>query len=234
MSDCAFRTLLLDIEGTVAPIRFVTDVLFPYARKYLAAFLDARWSEPSIRDVLRQVSLDAGGIEFSRESIVAHLLSLMDRDAKATGLKALQGMVWEQGYAEGTLRSTLFADVAPALRALHARGVDLRIYSSGSIAAQKLFFAHTADGDLTPLLSGYYDTTTGAKQEAESYRRIAERIGRPAGDVLFVSDVAAELLAAREAGMQTRLAVRPGNRPTPENCFARIESLDEILQNPPA
>lgn len=230
MSRRAFETLLLDIEGTVAPIRFVTDVLFPYARQRLATFLDAHWAEPRVGKVRRQIAADAGGTEFSRESMTAHLLSLMDRDVKATGLKALQGMIWERGYADGTLRSTLFADVAPGLRALRARCVELHIYSSGSIAAQKLFFSHTTDGDLTPLLSGYYDTTTGPKQDADSYRRIAEAVGRPAGEVLFVSDVAAELFAAREAGMQTRLAVRPGNRPEDEAGFERIESLGEIVE----
>ncbi len=228
MSDRAFQTLLLDIEGTVAPIRFVTDVLYPYARQRLAAFLDSRWDDPGVCDVRRQISADAGEAEFSRESIVPHLLSLMDRDVKATGLKALQGMIWQQGYADGTLRSTLFADVAPALRSLHAHGVDLRVYSSGSVAAQKLFFAHTTDGDLTPLFTGFYDTSTGPKQAPASYARIADAIGRTARDVLFVSDVAAELTAARDAGMQTRLAVRPGNRLVDDAEFERIESFREL------
>jgi len=224
----SFQTLLLDIEGTIAPVAYVTEVLFPYARRELAAFLAARWDEPAVQEVRQQIASDAGAAEFSREAIVPHLYELIDRDAKATGLKTLQGLIWEKGFADGTLRAKLFLDVAPTLRAMHARGVDLRIYSSGSIAAQKLFLSHTTDGDLTPLVSGYYDTTSGPKQQAESYRRIVADIGRPAGEILFASDVVAELDAAREAGMQTRLALRPGNRPVGDAPHERFESLEEI------
>lgn len=228
MGGAAFRTLLLDIEGTIAPITFVTEVMFPYARREMEAFLAARWDDPEVGAVRGQIARDADVTDFSRQAIVPHLHELMDRDAKATGLKALQGLIWENGFADGTLRAPLFPDVAPTLRSLHARGVDLRIYSSGSIAAQKLFLAHTTDGDLTPLFSGHYDTATGPKQQVESYRRIVADVGCAADVILFASDVVAELDAARAAGMQTRLALRPGNRPVGEAPHERFESLAEI------
>lgn len=228
MRRAVFQTLLLDIEGTIAPVAFVTEVMFPYARREMDAFLAARWDDPAVRGVREQIARDAGVDGFSRQTIVPHLYELMDRDAKATGLKALQGLIWEKGFADGTLRARLFLDVAPTLRSLHAHGIDLRIYSSGSIAAQKLFLAHTTDGDLTPLFSGHYDTTTGPKQQAESYRRIIADVGRAADAILFASDIVAELDAAREAGMQTRLALRPGNRPVGDAPHERFESLAEI------
>jgi enolase-phosphatase E1 len=123
----------------------------------------------------------------------------------------LQGLIWEQGFRDGALRSTLFDDVPAALQAWHAAGIDMRIYSSGSVHAQKLFFAHTEAGDLTPLFSGYYDTTIGSKREAASYTTIAADCQTTAESILFISDVVAELDAAHQAGLQTMLAIRPGN-----------------------
>jgi enolase-phosphatase E1 len=218
------RGIVLDIEGTVAPIAYVTEVLFPFARQHLADFLARRRGDAALREALALVAADAGagsfrewagdaGEEEQRRKLIAHLHNLMDADAKATGLKAVQGLIWEEGYRSGQLRSVLFPDVPAALRAWHARGVQLLIYSSGSVAAQRVFFAHTTDGDLTPLFAGYHDTTTGPKREAASYERITAAMGLPAGEVLFVSDVVAELAAAARAGLRTALAVRPGNAP---------------------
>ena len=137
----------------------------------------------------------------------------MDGDVKATGLKELQGLIWQEGYAAGRLKSHVYPDVPPALRRWAERGLDLRVYSSGSVGAQKVFFAHTEAGDLLGLFRGHYDTTTGPKREAESYRRIAADMKMPPSAVLFLSDVPRELDAAREAGMRTALVVRPGNVP---------------------
>jgi enolase-phosphatase E1 len=227
LSRPAFRVVLLDIEGTITPISFVYDVLFPYARRELAAFLAQRWDEPEVRSARARIATDAGGADFSRESIVPHLLDLMDRDVKATGLKELQGLIWRDGYDRGGLRSILFPDVPPAIRGWREAGIAVCIYSSGSVAAQKVFLAHTEFGDLTPLIRDYFDTTTGAKQEVESYRRIARRLDVDAAGVLFISDVPAELDAAVAAGMAVRLAVRPGNRPIGECAHATIRSLAE-------
>ena len=226
--NAAIGTVLLDIEGTIAPIAFVHKVLFPFARRALAGFLETHWDEPAVREARRQVALDAATAEFDRAALVGHLHELMDRDAKATGLKLLQGLVWERGYASGELRSTLFDDVAPALRRWHAASVGIRIYSSGSVAAQRVFFRHTTDGDLTSLISGWYDTTSGPKRHVGSYRTIAADIGGKADGIVFVSDVPEELDAAAAAGLRTRLAVRPGNAPVGATDHARVESLDEI------
>jgi len=214
------RVILLDIEGTVSPLAFVHEVMFPYARTRLVSHLAAHWNEPAVQAAVEQMASDAGHASFAQWCSAAlqpdafaadEARKLMDADVKATGLKMLQGLIWEQGFRDGALRSTLFDDVPAALQAWHAAGIDLRIYSSGSVHAQKLFFAHTEAGDLTPLFSGYYDTTIGSKREAASYTTIAADCQTTAESILFISDVVAELDAAHQAGLQTMLAIRPGN-----------------------
>lgn len=236
------RVILLDIEGTVSPLAFVHEVMFPYARLRLASFLAARWHTPEVLATARQMARDAGFASFAEwcppsakpEVFAAEeALKLMDADIKATGLKMLQGLIWEQGFRDGALRSTLFDDVPSTLKAWHAAGIDLRIYSSGSVHAQKLFFAHTEVGDLTPLFSAYYDTTLGSKREAESYRRIAADGLTASENILFISDVVPELDAALSAGMDTRLAIRPGNTPPPAHDHGIIHSLADIPFNGP-
>lgn len=230
MIDFAGRGLLLDIEGTTSSIRFVYDVLFPEARERVEAFLERRWSEPSVQAACRQIAADAGWADFDRDRIVAEVHRLMAGDVKATGLKELQGLIWAEGYAEGRLRSHVYPDVPPALAAWRERGLDVRIYSSGSIAAQKTFFAQTEAGDLLPCLRDHYDTTTGPKREVESYRRIASDMGVSADAILFLSDVPAELDAAASAGMQTAVVIRPGNVPVAVDCpHPRITSFAEIV-----
>jgi len=228
------RGILLDVEGTTSSISFVYDVLFPFARRHVGDFLARRAGDPAVRAVAAQLEAQASGGQASGgqasggQASADHLadlcdpavmtrvalaaLQLMDRDAKVTPLKELQGMIWKGGFDSGELVAHVFDDVPPALAHWADSGLDVRIYSSGSIDAQKLFFAHTAAGDLTPHLRGHYDTTTGPKREAASYRAIAADMGLEPQEILFVSDVGAELDAAREAGMATALAVRPGNR----------------------
>lgn len=223
------RGILLDIEGTTSSISFVFDVLFPYARRELARFLEANWNRHDVREALEQVARDAATPALhERAAIEAHLIDLMNRDVKATGLKQLQGLIWAEGYASGELRSHVYDDVPHALRRWSARGCDVRIYSSGSIAAQKVFFANTEFGDLTFALRGHYDTTTGPKAEKSSYDAIAREFEIPAREILFLSDAPAELDAARQAGLLTGLAVRPGNKPTPGCDHPRFESFTSI------
>lgn len=238
------RGVLLDIEGTTSSVRFVYDQMFPFARRRLGAYLAAAWGTPAVEKAAELLARDAGHASFAAWQAAdpgaqgaalaeREALRLMDADAKATGLKELQGLVWEEGFRSGALRAHVYPDVPPALRAWRAAGVDLRIYSSGSVHAQKLFFAHTEAGDLTPLLSGHYDTTTGPKREAESYRRIAADWGLEPARVLFLSDIPAELDAARAAGMHATLVVRPDNAPASPgdalwptvHSFAEIETL---------
>ena len=220
--------ILLDIEGTTTPITFVYEVLFPFARQHAAQFL----RNADVRDLKREYEEDVlrqnNPPPWTRHG-EAYFYWLMDQDRKSTALKAIQGEIWLQGYKRGELHGEVFSDVPPALKRWHAGGIDVRIFSSGSVLAQKLLFESTKDGDLTKFLNGYFDTTTGAKNKPESYRTIATAF--EAGGVLFVSDVTKELDAARTAGMKTLLCVRPGNHPQPANdhkvitTFADIESL---------
>jgi enolase-phosphatase E1 len=226
--DFTGRIILLDIEGTTSSVAHVYGVLFPFARRELGRFLAERWDDAAVRDARLRIEQDAGRAAMPREEFAEFVLSLMDRDLKVTGLKQLQGLIWERGYQTGELRSHVFKDVSDALLRWRNEKIAVYIYSSGSIAAQKLFFAHTESGDLTPYLSGYFDTTSGPKQSSQSYRNILTAVATSAEDVLFVSDVPAELEAASQCGIQVVLADRPGNQPTPGTSFARIASFAQI------
>lgn len=240
--------VLLDIEGTTTPLTFVHDVLFPYARVRVRAYLEDAASDPEIRQIVEDLRRGLPGSGFApppehqplvdrtraangepREAdVVRYVHWLMDRDRKSGSLKALQGRIWEQGYATGALRGEVYPDVPEAFARWTAGGVRIGIYSSGSVLAQKLLFANSTAGDLSRFLSGYFDTAVGAKRESVSYRRIVEALDRAASRVLFVSDVAAELDAAREAGLQTVLAVRPPARPPESSAHVAVASFDEI------
>lgn len=203
------RAIVTDIEGTTSSLSFVKDVLFPYARKHLAAFVAAHGHEPPVRALLDDASREAGG-GLDDAGIVAQLERWIDEDRKVTSLKSLQGLIWEAGYRNGDFKGHIYADAAAQLRAWRDRGIRLYVYSSGSVYAQKLLFGHSEAGDLTPLFSGYYDTHIGGKREAASYRAIVADIGVPAGEILFLSDIVEELDAARTAGMRTIQLVRDG------------------------
>ncbi|MEZ5386370.1 MAG: acireductone synthase [Prosthecobacter sp.] len=225
MIDFGGKLILLDIEGTVSPLAFVHEVMFPYAREHAAAWLGAHWGH----EVIAQLAQDADVTTFSNAlTAEAAVHRLMDADSKVTGLKQLQGLIWEEGFRNGDLRSTLFEDVLPALDHWRENSREIRIYSSGSIHAQKLFFAHTASGDLVSRFCGFYDTTTGSKKDAASYSAITADCGLPANEVLFVSDLVDELNAAETAGMITAHALRPGNKPVPACGHPSIASFDEI------
>jgi len=216
--------VVVDIEGTVGSIRFVKDVLFPYARSRLRPFVLANRAQPDVARQLEAIKSETGIADVDGQ--IAQLERWSDADRKVTPLKALQGMVWAGGYATGELVAHLYNDAIAALKRWTDARLPVYVYSSGSIAAQKLYFAHTRAGDLTAGLAGYFDTTSGPKQDAESYRRIASTIGRPAGDLLFLSDVAAELEAAMTAGFQ---AVQVRREPTAVGLFEpSIVTFDEL------
>jgi enolase-phosphatase E1 len=212
------RGILLDVEGTTSSISFVYDVLFAHAKAQVGEFLAANRADPRVRAAAAGIAATAGlppGDVDAPEAITRIALAaidLMNRDVKSTPLKLLQGMIWRGGYESGELVAHVFDDVPPALAQWSDSGLDVRIYSSGSIEAQRLFFGHTSHGSLLPHLRGHYDTTTGPKREAASYAAIAADMGLEPRRILFVSDVGEELDAARRAGMATALAVRPGNR----------------------
>lgn len=202
------RAIVTDIEGTTSSISFVHDVLFPYARKHLPVFIEASCNQPEVQHWLHEAAREAGLVDPGRLQVVELLLHWIDEDRKSTALKALQGMIWEAGYVSGAYRAHVYPEVAAKLRSWHARGLRLYVYSSGSVAAQRLFFHYSEAGDLSPLFDGYFDTQTGAKRDSESYRRIGEAIGVAPGRILFLSDVVQELDAARSAGWQTAQIVR--------------------------
>jgi enolase-phosphatase E1 len=232
--------ILLDIEGTTTPVAFVTEVLFPYARTHLRSYLAEHAGQPGhesliarLRDEHAHDATHPGGDAVppwsDDASASAYVEWLMDRDRKSTALKELQGRIWEDGFRRRILIGEVFPDVRPALQRWHAQQRGAGIFSSGSVLAQQLLFRHSSAGDLTPFLRWYYDTTIGPKIDPDSYRRIATAINLPADACLFLSDMPRELDAARAAGMQVRLVIRPGNAPVPpSHGFTAIHSLDEI------
>jgi enolase-phosphatase E1 len=220
------RHVVTDIEGTTTAISFVKVTLFDHARRALPSFVAARAGEPAVREALDAAKALAGDPAMSDGAAVAALLRWIDEDRKATPLKALQGMIWEDGYRSGAYRAHLYPDVAGALRRWKARGLGLSVFSSGSVLAQKLLFAHTTEGDLTPLFDRYFDTTTGPKAEPGSYEKIAEALGAAPAEVLFLSDVGAELDAAAAAGL-ARVAIAREGAPPPSGHPAAT-SFDEI------
>jgi enolase-phosphatase E1 len=221
------RAVLTDIEGTTSSIAFVHEVLFPYSRARLADYVAAHAAEPEVAAILDVVRAEAGEPDLDIAGCTALLIEWHDADRKIGPLKALQGLIWAKGYAEGALQGHVYPDAAAGLARWHAGGTALYVYSSGSVAAQKLIFGHTAYGDLTPLFSGYFDTGVGGKKEAASYAAIAATIGVTPAEILFLSDVEAELAAAAAAGLQVILLARdtvPEQTPYPV-----AHSFDAIL-----
>ena len=227
----------MDIEGTTTPLAFVHEVLFPYARARTRDFLREHRDDPEVSGDVALLRAEYAAEPPSRDlppwDPEAYVYFLMDRDRKSTGLKALQGRIWEAGYRAGELqgKGEVYPDVRPALERWHERGIRIAIFSSGSVQAQRNLFANTTAGDLSHLLSGYFDTTTGPKREAPSYHKIAAALSVRPAQILFVSDVVAELDAASNAGMQTTLCVRdPEPRspdPAPTN-HPRVRSFAEL------
>lgn len=236
------RHLLLDIEGTTCPVTFVADVLFPYARREMPAFVHRHASESQVQQLLIEVlrhwrddqdpqaiNLLRGAMEARKtggdnqdndlsmlsgaalDHLISYLQWLIDCDRKVTPLKDLQGQIWAGGYNCGNIQAPLFTDVPAALQRWHQEGVAISTYSSGSIEAQKLLYAHSNAGNLLPLFSHWFDTRIGKKQDPQSYRNIASSLGCPSERVLFISDVRAELDAASTAGMQVLFSSRDGN-----------------------
>ncbi len=237
MPPAGIRGVLMDVEGTTTALSFVVDVLFPYAAARLdgacaraalpgadpelaaaVARLRAEHAEESARD--RALPPFGDGAPYAR--------FLMAADRKSTGLKELQGLLWEEGYRSGELRGHVFPDVPGALAAWRAAGIALRVFSSGSVRAQRLLFGHTDGGDLTPLFAGFHDTTTGAKLDPAAYRTIAEAFGEEPAALLFLSDTVGELDAAAAAGYRTGRLDRPGNRPQPPSAHPVYRSFQEI------
>jgi len=231
------RAIVTDIEGTTSSISFVRDVLFPYARKRLPAFIQTRGEQPEVKHWLQEAAKEAGYVNISREEMVKVLQGWIDNDRKSTALKALQGMIWKVGYEGGEFKAHMYPDAVTKLREWHDRETPIYVYSSGSVQAQELFFGHTTAGDLRALFSGYFDTTTGPKRHWASYTRIAEAVDVPPTMLLFVSDIAEELDAAADAGYRTYLILRqqgPGEPPRDEEFIdiSRHPVVTDFLEIP--
>ncbi|KAL1306494.1 hypothetical protein AAFC00_005189 [Neodothiora populina] len=233
-------TVVLDIEGTVCPISFVKDTLFPYALTALSSVVKDRWDSPDFRPYRDAFPAEAQG---SPEAFEAHVQDLTARDVKIAYLKNLQGYLWLAGYENGAYSTPLFEDVEPQLQHWKQSGLTLVIYSSGSVFAQKLLFRHVKRPQSSPdeqngplnlsgLISDWFDTTNaGLKMEASSYSTISQRLGRASGGILFLSDNVKEVKAATEAGMKAIVVDRPGNAPLSEEdrkTYKVVDSLYDI------
>ena len=220
------KAIVTDIEGTTSSIEFVHDILIPYASKKLPDYVRKHAQQPDMVEILANTMVEADEAEASTERCIEILMQWIAEDKKATPLKALQGMIWEHGYALCDFTGHVYEDATRNLTAWHDAGKDLYIFSSGSVKAQKLLFSHSDAGDLTPLFKGYFDTRIGNKRETESYKAIIDKIGLPADEILFLSDIVEELDAARDAGMQTIQLVRDDT--TPSNSHLVAHSFDDI------
>ena len=244
LNEAQTRAILLDIEGTTTPKEFVYQTLFPYARDHLKDFLREHWSSPDVSadiEALRHEHLidveqafnpprwRDDPVDSAMESAWDYACWLMDRDRKSTALKSLQGKIWEQGFRSGTLKGDVYSDVAPAFTRWRQQGRRIAIFSSGSVLAQKLLFAHSAAGDLSLYIEAYFDTNTGPKREPLSYRKIASALQLPPDQILFVSDVPAELDAAHTARMNTAHSLRPGVPPQPTLAHPSLETFNQLF-----
>jgi 2,3-diketo-5-methylthio-1-phosphopentane phosphatase len=239
LAERGLRAVLLDIEGTTTPISFVHDVLFSYARAHLREHLEA--NGPGTTEAARllqgehQADVEHGlappelGNPPSTDTLAAYLSWLMDRDRKSPALKLLQGHIWERGYREGQLHGQVYPDVPGAIRRWRDAGLVVAIYSSGSELAQRRLFESTGQGDLTPLISAFFDTGVGPKMAPESYTKITDRLALRPSEIVFISDVTKELAAARSAGLAAILSLRPGNPPQADSGeYEQIHSFEGI------
>ena len=231
MDPCA--VVVMDVEGTTSAARYVYDVLFPYARAGMRDWVTQHGDDPATRQALQDAARDAGIDEADTEAVIAQLLAWIDADVKAAPLKTLQGLIWQEGYDRGDLTSHMFSDVEPSLRAWRSHGLRLAIYSSGSVTAQKALFAHAPSGNLDELIDANFDiTTAGPKREASSYATISAALGVPPGQLLFLSDIQAEIDAARQAGWQAVGLRRDGEAQADVHGDAVVTSFAELEVEP--
>uniref|UniRef100_A0A7E4UV74 Enolase-phosphatase E1 n=1 Tax=Panagrellus redivivus TaxID=6233 RepID=A0A7E4UV74_PANRE len=239
-----WKALVIDIEGTVTSISFVKDVLFPYANENVVPFLKSNHNTESLKKVMEDLRT-LSNTEAEIDSDISPVANLTDwetiannikvwirKDKKLTPLKELQGIMWEQAYVSGDIKGHIYHDVIEALETMNRYHVPIYVYSSGSVHAQKLLFGHTEYGDLTPLLSGYFDTKIGHKTQAASYTKISNEINIPPADILFLTDVEKEAYAAKEAGVKVHLVVREGNAKLSEKAeqdFVLINGLQKLI-----
>lgn len=214
----SFQVFLFDIEGTVAPISFVHETLFPYSRKKLSEYLYKYPLSEKLRTNLEmehKQDLAAGTyngvLDQSTESHIKYFNFLISVDRKSSVLKEIQGEIWKQGYESGEIKSNLYEDTLPYFENIQKKEKKIYIYSSGSVLAQKLIFGFSMQGNLNPLISGYFDTAVGPKRNSESYRNILNAIGVDGRETCFFTDIQEEAEAASILGISCFLMDREGN-----------------------
>jgi enolase-phosphatase E1 len=225
------KVIITDIEGTTTAITFVADELFPYFRTNISDLLALK-SNPIVQaafdETIQIVLAEEKRVIKTDEELISVLYQWSVEDKKITPLKTLQGVLWEKGYKDGTLKGHVYADVAQNLTSWHAQGIALAVFSSGSVAAQKLLFGNSIAGDLTSVFSAYFDTKTGAKRDTATYTTIAEQLATLPNDCLFLSDITEELVAAKNAGFQTIQLVRPGTEQAWDDAVASFDQIQFI------
>ncbi|KAH8265466.1 hypothetical protein KR038_008476 [Drosophila bunnanda] len=233
------KVVLVDIEGTTTSISFVHDVLFPYAKENVENFLRDSWASDDTKQIvqdLQQVpqfadykdTLSAPSAELDAKLITGFVRYLIDKDLKVTPMKTLQGLIWAQGYASGELKGHVYEDVPAAFQTWRDAGLQIGVYSSGSVAAQKLIFGHSIAGNLTTHISAYFDTHVGHKQEQNSYENISKSLGVAPERIIFLTDIPGEAAAARSAGLQAILLQRPGNAALTDSQKSTYEVIQDF------
>jgi enolase-phosphatase E1 len=224
------KLYLFDVEGTTTDINFVHDVLFPYSRAHLAEFILHHRGERAIAEAIRDVQatvLKEAGRSVDVEGAVETLLRWIAEDRKHGALKEIQGHIWDVGYSKNDFKGHVYPDVRAAFMRILDGGAKIGIYSSGSVHAQKLIFGYSTDGDLTPMISHYFDTKIGGKRERTSYANIANAVHLPPAEIRFFSDIPAELAAARDAGLTVTHVQRPGTDPSEFPAVSDFSRLPE-------
>lgn len=224
------KAILTDIEGTTTSLSFVKDVLFPYADQHMQTFVTEHRQDGQVAKLVDDVRYEVGKPNLSLAAAIAQLRQWIAADKKVTPLKAIQGLMWEEGYRKGDFSGHVYEDAVRNLRQWHEQGLQLYVYSSGSVYAQKLLFGYSDAGDLTPLFRDYFDTQIGHKREAQAYQRIVEAIELPADEILFLSDIREELDAAQQAGLKTCCLVRE-NQPVDGLKHPWVTDFDAINLN---
>ncbi len=209
------KLYLFDIEGTTTDINFVHKVLFPYSEKCMKEFVLNHQNETAVKNAIQDVK-DTVQKESQKQieinEVIETLLDWIKTDRKHGALKELQGLIWDIGYSKNDFKGHVYPDVKPFFTKILDKGFKIGIYSSGSVHAQKLIFGYSSDGDLTPMISHYFDTKIGHKRERTSYSNIANATHLAPSEIHFFSDIPEELEAAREAGLEVTHVVRPGTK----------------------
>lgn len=223
------KYILMDVEGTTTSISFVHDVLFPYSMERVDSFITSQLDDENIQSILAETKktvLLEENISIDNDEAIAHLINWIKIDRKHPALKKVQGMIWKLGYQSGELKGHIYPDVPAALEAWKKAGLNLGIYSSGSIQAQRDLFGFSVFGDLNHFFSNNFDTTAGLKRDVKSYFNISSDLGIDPKEILFLSDIAEELDAAKLAGFHTIQLVRLEDVPFKDH--KQVRSFEEI------